>query len=219
MLYAIETNCTWDPDKILLQRSAWLKKWTTSAMEVTELEKDLHSKLPKHRKGILPGKRFLVFREMVREMAYPDPGIVDAMISGLDLVGEAGGGHMLLPDYQPATLSIADFEDQSNRSNKAIMHSTKSCGSELVDAELWEKTVEEKKGWLLKLDRLPQDVPSEKVRLIDNYRERERKREREREGEREREPDQQCRAVTVANKCTVLDGVDTIAAMMAAYSG
>lgn len=75
MLYAIETKCTWDPDKIILQRSAWLKKWTTRAMEVTESGKDLHFKLPKHRKGILRGKRFLVFREMVREMEYPDPGI------------------------------------------------------------------------------------------------------------------------------------------------
>lgn len=132
------------------------------------------------------------------------------MISGFDLVGEAGGGHMLLPDYQPATLSIADFEDQSSRSNKAIMHSTKSCGSELVDAELWEKTVEEeKKGWLLKLDRLTPGVPSEKVRLIDNYTER----------EREESARQINNAVTVANKCTVLDGVDTTAAMMAAYSG
>eukprot|EP00435_Cladocopium_sp_Y103_P048195 s286_g14.t1 len=205
---AIDANSSWDPDKIVIHRSGWLKKWTTRAMELSSDEQKLHATLPKHRRDILRGKRFLVLKEMVEEMKYPDPGIVDSMIMGFDLVGQAGGGDLLPPDFQPATLTVHDLEDQAIQSNKAILHSTKSSGSPLVDAELWEKTLEEeKKGWLSRLTAMPEDkgrvsrrfavVQSEKVRPIDNYSE-----------------SQINNAVTITSQCTV-DGVDTIAAMMA----
>ena len=56
-------------------------------MELSNQERELHAQLPKRRRDILRGKRFLVLREMLEEMQYPDPGIVDAMIHGFDFVG------------------------------------------------------------------------------------------------------------------------------------
>eukprot|EP00435_Cladocopium_sp_Y103_P033867 s2763_g8.t1 len=175
-------------------------------MELADQEKALHTSLPPHRQAILKGKRFLVLKEILKEAKYPDLSIVDDMINGFDLVGEAKGGGILPEDFQPATLTVDDLESQSEKSNSAIYHSTKSSGDPKVDAELWRKTCEEEaKGWLKRLDDLPQDggrlsrrfavVQSEKVRPIDNYSE-----------------SQINNAVTISGKCTV-DGVDTISAM------
>eukprot|EP00435_Cladocopium_sp_Y103_P066125 s1579_g28.t1 len=189
-----------DPAEIARDRASFLKKWTTRAAELAD-----HNQLPPHRKLILEGKRFLVLREMLREMDFPDETIVDDIISGFDLVGNAGAEGLLPPDFQPATLSVADLERSAERSNKAIMHSSKSSGSAKVDEELWRKTLEEvPKGWLEELEEVPKDggrvsrrfavVQSDKVRPIDNYSE-----------------SQVNNGITVTNKCTV-DGVDTIAA-------
>eukprot|EP00435_Cladocopium_sp_Y103_P017156 s916_g4.t1 len=202
---AIINNVEKDPSVIARDRAIFLRKWTTRAAELAEQEKILHNQLPPHRKLILEGKRFLVLREMLREMDFPDKTIVDDIISGFDLVGQAGAEGLLPPDFQPATLSVADLERSAERSNKAIMHSSKSSGSATVDEELWRKTLEEvSKGWLEELEELPKDggrvsrrfavVQSDKVRPIDNYSE-----------------SQVNNGITVTNKCTV-DGVDTIAA-------
>eukprot|EP00438_Fugacium_kawagutii_P013097 Skav213398 [mRNA] locus=scaffold797:560569:568950:- [translate_table: standard] len=143
-------------------------------------------------------------------MNYPDPDIVDLILNGFDLVGSAGGGRVLPVDFQPATLTVEELGEHSRPSNQAILRSTKSSGSHEVDEELWKKTLEEvDKGWLSRLDHLPQDngrisrrfavVQSGKVRPIDNYSE-----------------SQVNNAVNILSKCTV-DGVDTIAAMCAHY--
>ena len=94
---------------------------------------------------------------------------MDEMTEGFELVGKAGGGHLLPAD---------DLEDQAPRSNSAILHSTKSSGHPLVDVELWRKTLEETgKGW----PKIPDNggwtsrrfaaVQSERVSPIDNYNE------------------------------------------------
>ena len=60
--------------------------------------------------------------------------------------------------FKPQALTVKDLSDHADRSNKAILHSTKSSGSPLVDAELWAKTVEEQqKGWLEELPSPPKD--------------------------------------------------------------
>ena len=205
---AIKNNVTLSPDQLVLKRAAWLKKWTSRALELSRQEAELHDHWPQHRRKILQGKRFLVLQEMIKDMQFPDPGIAKEMIEGFNLIGNCGGGSSLPHDFQPATLTADDLELHAAQSNKAIMHSTKSSGDHVVDKELWKKTKEEEeKGWLTELDSLPDDrgrvsrrfavVQSEKVRPIDNYSE-----------------SQINDATTVLNKCTV-DGVDTIAAAIA----
>ncbi|CAK9042136.1 unnamed protein product [Durusdinium trenchii] len=199
---AIHSSPTRDPAAIARKRASFLKKWTTRPAQLTKDEEELHSSLPKHRRLILRGKRILVLKEMLAELQYPDLSVADDILNGFDLVGTAGAEGVLPADFQPATLTVQDLEEQANKSNKAIMNSCKSSGSPLVDAELWQKTLEEEdKGWLQSLERVPLDggrvsrrfavVQSEKVRPIDNYSE-----------------SQINSAVTITNKCTV-DGVDT----------
>eukprot|EP00435_Cladocopium_sp_Y103_P056505 s1613_g19.t1 len=207
---AIMNNVEKRPEVIARDRAAFLKKWTTRAAELAAQEKVLHDQMPPHRKLILQGKRFLVLREMLREMEFPDKTLVDDMILGFDLVGTAGAEGLLPPDFQPASLTVRDLEMSAEKSNKAIIHSSKSSGSAQVDLELWNKTLEEvSKGWLEPLDEPPKDggrvsrrfavVQSDKVRPIDNYSE-----------------SQVNNGITVVNKCTV-DGVDTIAAAICLF--
>ena len=104
------------------------------------------------------GKRTLLLKEMLAELQYPDLTIADDILNGFDLVGASGAEGVLPADFQPATLTVQDVEEQANKSNKAIMNSCKSSGSPLVDAELWQKTLEEEdKGWLQSLDCVPTD--------------------------------------------------------------
>lgn len=173
-------------------------------------ERELHEKMPIHRKAILKNKRLLLLREILAAEGYPDLEVVDQLAEGFPLVGLAGESAALPADFQPAVLTVEDLESTSKAGNKAIMHSTKSSGDPLVDAELWFKTCEEeKKGWLKKLSAVPDDggrvsrrfavVQGGKVRPIDNYSE-----------------SQVNDAATITNKCTV-DGVDTIAAMCSVF--
>eukprot|EP00435_Cladocopium_sp_Y103_P067041 s64_g29.t1 len=140
-----------------------------------------------------PGKRFLVLKEMLAELDFPDQ-------ANFDLVCTAGAEGLLPAGFQPATLTVEDLEAPADRSNKAIMHSCKPSGSLQVDQELWNKTLEEaSKGLEQRVAALRPSylVQSDEVRPIDNCSE-----------------SQVNNGVTVTNKCTV-DAVDTIVGAMA----
>ena len=210
MLQAIHANVKMKPVDIVEHRAKWLRKWMSRAVELKGSEEELHAKMPAERKLILARKRILLLREILEAEGYPDISVCDDLAEGFPLVGLCGESKALPPDFQPATLSIPDLEASSGRGNKSILHSTKGSGDPLVDSELWHKTLEEeKRGWLRRLEKIPNDggrisrrfavVQSSKVRPIDNYSE-----------------SQVNDAATITNKCTV-DGVDTIAAMASTF--
>jgi hypothetical protein len=204
---SIRNNATADFEALVLRRAQWFRTWTTRAFELRAEEAKLHAALPPHRRNILKGKRFLVLQEILEDLKYPDLRIVQDMRDGFSLVGTAEGGGILPAEFQPATLTINDLGMHSGRSNRAVFHSTKSSGNEVVDAELRRKTqAEVEKGWLSELPGLPKDdgrvsrrfavvQAEDKVRPIDNYTE-----------------SQINDAVNITGRCTV-DGVDTISAM------
>ena len=70
-------------------------------------------------------------------------GLVQEIEDGFDLVGISGESEALPPDFQPASISQEELLASSERSNKAVIHSTKGSGSDLIDSELWAKTMEE----------------------------------------------------------------------------
>ena len=65
IIEAVEANCSWKSEVVIMHRAKWLKKWTSRALELSAEEKKLHSQLPSHRKKILEGKRLLLLRENV----------------------------------------------------------------------------------------------------------------------------------------------------------
>ena len=210
MVQAVDANVNLKPAEIISHRAKWLKKWMARAVELKGSEEKLHAKMPLERRLILAKKKILLLREILKDEGYPDISLCDDLTNGFPLVGLCGESDALPPDFQPATMSVPDLESTAERCNKSILHSTKGSGDELVDAELWHKTLEEeKKGWLRRLEEIPLDggrisrrfavVQSSKVRPIDNYSE-----------------SQVNDAATITNKCTV-DGVDTIAALVSSF--
>ena len=113
------------------------------------------------------------------------------MIRGFDFVGVTKESPSLPPDFQDHLLAT------SEPSNRAIIHSTKSSGSKLIDAELFAKTREEvDKGWL--------DGP------LSNFPERGRISRRFAVVQSDND------AVNVTNRCTV-DGADSISATAVSF--
>eukprot|EP00435_Cladocopium_sp_Y103_P044841 s227_g12.t1 len=127
---AISNSASESCEAMILRRAQWFRKWTSRAFELRAEEQALHEKLPTYRQNILKGKRFLVLREMLAEMNYPEPQIVQDMQDGFDLVGTADGGGILPAEFQPAILTVEDLSNHSWRSNQAIYHSTKSSGDD-----------------------------------------------------------------------------------------
>ena len=212
MKAAITANANLKHEAIINYRASWLKRWMKRAKELKGQEEKLREGMPHQRKAILKGKRLALLEEILKAEGYPDLLLPKHILKGFDLVGICGDSPAMPDDFQPATLSVEDLATHSWRSNKAIVHSTKSSGCPLVDSELWHKTCEEEqKGWLTRLEAIPSDggrvsrrfgiVQGNKVRPIDNYSE-----------------SQVNDAATITNKCTV-DGVDTIAAMTSLLMG
>ena len=160
------------------------------------------------RRNIRRGKRLVLLDCMLRECGYDDPEVALEIANGFDLVGVATKSKALPDSFQPAQLTEADLLSNASAANRGIYFSTKSCGDEAVDEELWRKTCKEKEaGWLqgpvpfgeIEHDgRLTRRFPvqqSGKVRCVDNFSE-----------------SQINDAVTLQNRVTV-DGTDTVSAM------
>jgi ribonuclease HI len=210
MRSAIHRCASLDPSAIAMQRAAFLRKWTDKAIELLPREREFAASLSTPRRNILRGKRLVLLDCVLRDCGYSDPEIAFDVANGFDLVGLAQKSGALPEAFQPARLTEADLLSNASAANKSIFFSTKSCGNEEVDIELWRKTCKEKEaGWLqgpvpfsdIEHDgRLTRRFPvqqSGKVRCVDNFSE-----------------SQINDAVTLQNRVTV-DGTDTVAAMCA----
>jgi hypothetical protein len=210
MRSAIQQCASLDPSVVAMQRAAFLKKWTDKALELLPKEREFAAGLSLHRRKILHGKRLVLLDCMLRACGYSDPEIAFDIANGFDLVGTAPKSGALPEAFQPAQLTESDLLSNAAAANKSIYFSTKSCGDESVDSELWRKTCKERdEGWLhgpvpfseIEHDgRLTRRFPvqqSGKVRCVDNFSE-----------------SQINDAVTLLNRVTV-DGADTVSAMCA----
>ena len=144
MRQAIHQCVACDPSVVAMKRAAFLKKWTDKALELLPKEREFALGLSPPRRSILRGKRLVLLDCMLRECAYDDPEVAFDIAHGFDLVGVAPKSRALPDAFQPAQLSEADLLKQASAANRSIYFSTKSCGDEAVDIELWEKTCKEK---------------------------------------------------------------------------
>jgi hypothetical protein len=210
MRSAIQQCISADPSAVAMRRAAFLKRWTDKALELLPRERELAEGMSTPRRNILRGKRLVLLDCVLRDCGYDDPEVAFDIASGFDLVGVAPKSKALPESFQPAQLSESDLLSNASAANRSIFYSTKSCGDEAVDAELWRKTCKEKEaGWLqgpvefsdIEHDgRLTRRFPvqqSGKVRCVDNFSE-----------------SQINDAVTRQNRVTV-DGTDTVSAMCA----
>ena len=120
-------------------------------------------------------------KHVIEQEGYHDATLADDLAAGFSLVGETPKSHVLPSKMQPASMSTAELERVSDKSNKALRYMTRSCGDPDTDEKLWNRTmVEVERGWFLgplewgnllstaTVSRRFPIIQSEKVRPIDD---------------------------------------------------
>ena len=74
-------------DHVKNERRAALEKWTRRAQELESAEAELHKGMDPELAKVYSGKRFLLLKEMLEAIQYPDKKLLEDLIKGMPLVG------------------------------------------------------------------------------------------------------------------------------------
>ena len=167
---------------IINMRCSKLGSWLRLVKEFSQREKEVKSNMSPERRHILQKKQICLMKHVIDEEGYHDATLADDLAAGFSLVGETPKSYVLPSNMQPATLSTAELERVSDKSNKALRFMTRSCGDADMDHKLWQRTlIEVERGWLvgpLEWEALPPTatvsrrfpiLQSDKVRPIDDF--------------------------------------------------
>ena len=124
----------------------------------------------------------MVFEELLKELAYPDLGVVDELRYGADLVGEVPLTNMLPYRFAPALMTEADLGLVAESKRPQFEGDGVSSGDPEIDLTVWRQTLDEcSAGWLkgpIELESIPKCArisrrfgirQGPKIRLIDNF--------------------------------------------------
>ena len=75
------------PTELINLRSNALKHYEVRAKHLSDMEKALHSSMPRHVEGVVKDKRILLFKEMLRDIDHDDQEVVNLLINGVKVVG------------------------------------------------------------------------------------------------------------------------------------
>ena len=183
MIEAIRFNLSASEYDIAKIRTTFLAKWSLRAKRLHQAELDLKLAMDPVVACAVRAKRILLFEEMVIATGFPDPGVVDELRKGGELVGEIPATGMLPGKLTPALSTLDELHNNATRIHGKVERDVQSSGDAEVDNQVWQKTLSEvAEGWLVgPLEN--DDVPSwqsisklfgliqkkGKLRLIDDY--------------------------------------------------
>eukprot|EP00435_Cladocopium_sp_Y103_P073783 s444_g45.t1 len=170
-----------DVSELPRRRAEWFARWTKRAKELVPLERGLKSGLPDHAAKILEPKRLLLWKEILRDLNYPDVDVFDEMLSGTELVGEVPLCGVFEKTFKHADMTAEQLINLGAGAKRKQFYSCCSSGDKEVDEQVLAKTREEvEAGWASGPWRL-EDLPSNavisrrfglrqpgKIRLIDD---------------------------------------------------
>ena len=138
-------------EQIITLRGRWLQKYVAEAKNLEPENREILNTMPREMREVMKTKRLAVVRKILVDHNYPDLRIVDDMISGFELLGEAPSSSGVLPQkFSPANLHVDELSASTPMAREACRLSTKSSGCNRTNEALWSKTLEERdKGWLL----------------------------------------------------------------------
>ena len=167
---------------IAKKRLKFVAKWTSRAKALMGDELTLKSQIDPLVASVTKDKKILLFEEMLREVEFPDMGVVEEMRTGASLTGDIPVTNMLPCKFVPPLLDESSLASQANLLRNNVRDHAVSSGDEQLDSEVWQKTMEEVNlSWLrgpLELKDVPVGSPitrrfglsqKHKVRLIDDY--------------------------------------------------
>ena len=150
LIEAIQFNSTSSEYEIAKLRTVFLSKWSLRAKQLHQAETNLKQTMDPVVARAVQAKRILLFEEMVTATGFPDPGVVDELRHGPDLVGEIPATGMLSGKLTPALSTLDELRNNARRIRRKVEHDVQSSGDADVDTQVWQKTLNEvAEGWLV----------------------------------------------------------------------
>ena len=138
-----------DRRTLLSGRAQELRKWTNAASTLARDEVALHLTLPPHLQLVLQGKRFLLFRDMLRCADHVDTSITDDILAGFDLTGNLTPTGVFPSRLRPPSMSVETMVRMAQGLNKSMIKKASAVDDPLIAEEVWRQTqTEVEKGWL-----------------------------------------------------------------------
>jgi hypothetical protein len=95
---AIEVQLRLGPSALAELREEYLSRWERRAIEIDDIEQDLHDRLHEDVRGIVAGKRMLLLAEMLDEAGVPNSDLlITCMSEGFPLTGALPSSGLLAP--------------------------------------------------------------------------------------------------------------------------
>lgn len=182
LLEEVKVQVQAEPFEIAKRRLKFVAKWTSRAKALAADEIKLKNKMDPLVSEVVKNKRILLFEEMLKEVNFPDMGVVDELRNGASLTGDIPVTNMLPSKFVPPMLDESSLAHRASLLRESAQGHASSSGDPHVDKEVWEKTIEEVSlSWLkgpLELVEVPVSSPitrwfgrkqKHKTRLIDDY--------------------------------------------------
>ena len=146
---ALERNLTLTPKQLCQARLQTLADWSSLAKDLQQDENKLHATMPEHAQSILQGKRILLWKKLLERYGYDDLEVVDEMLTGVDLLSPVGQIPSMTSTFKPAIKSIVELKEGARASRDATLANMRSSGDSEIDAEVYQKTLDEKSdNWI-----------------------------------------------------------------------
>lgn len=144
----LQQNFSEEPYKVIKERALFLKKWTKRCRELEEQEKELHDGLAEHLRGVLAGKRLILFKEILQDLDYPDVSLIDEICAGFKLSGWLPRSHVFPASLKRPSHSMESVQKMAKGLNKSICKQVGTVTDPELAEEVWKLTSEElDKGW------------------------------------------------------------------------
>ena len=176
---AIEFSSKASQGEIALIRTAFIAKWTARAKDLQQEEEATKRQMPPAM-AILRKKRLLVWKEILLDLNYPDPQVVDEVMAGCELTGQTELTGMFPPTFKPASQTVEQAQASALETRVHVLSSMKPQGE--LDDLVFQKTQEEiELGWLqgpIDASRLSKHaliskrfglIQGKKLRMIDDF--------------------------------------------------
>ena len=120
-----------------LDHYRWVKE------NLSEQEKELHSKMNPLVERIMKTKAIYLFKEMLKDIGYSDMSVVDLLFQGVKIVGMAKPSGVWTPDDTKApSCSIDHLWEAAVDAQQSVLSSSGS-GEKDMDEEVWRLTQDE----------------------------------------------------------------------------
>ena len=135
---------------IAKERTDLIREMINKANDLKEDEAKFKATLDPEVADVVKGKRLLLFRWLLKEIAFEDPVVVDHMEKGVKLVGWESDSPLYTKRCAAPTISERQLDSDAVWRRKALKGRSSADGdSELAD-QLWEETMKELDAGFLK---------------------------------------------------------------------